>query len=235
MTSLISFSSTSVIQPEMAIALTPFRGFCGFLPLPQMLLLLSTIPEMRSLIGEAPLTALAKSVNVELAPASSDVDEALVKMAKESVKGGSVEEMKPGQKEALKGVFEVLMKASESSVKDALKSLLARYTDPSTKCATQAERDLVELVKELNSQFPDDVGVLCCFILNVVELEVGKSVFLKADEPHAYISGGEWNDGARRTKGEEAGCGIRCCRSGSRLIFGCDRWDRYHRVHGYFW
>lgn len=213
MTSLISFSSTSVIQPEMAIALTPFRGFCGFLPLPQMLLLLSTIPEMRSLIGEAPLTALAKSVNVELAPASSDVDEALVNMAKESVKGGSVEEMKPGQKEALKGVFEVLMKASESSVKDALKSLLARYTD-STKYATQAERDLVELVKELNSQFPDDVGVLCCFILNVVELEVGKSVFLKADEPHAYISGGEWNDGTRWMEGEEAGCGVRCCRSG---------------------
>jgi mannose-6-phosphate isomerase len=197
----------------MAIALTPFRGFCGFLPLPQLLLLLSTIPEMRSLIGEAPLTALAKSVNVELSPTSSELDEALVKMAKESVKGGSVEEMKPGQKEALKGVFEVLMKASESSVKDALKSLLARYTD-STKYATQAERDLVELVKELNSQFPDDVGVLCCFILNVVELEVGKSVFLKADEPHAYISGGEWNDGTRWMEGEEAGCGVRCCRSG---------------------
>jgi mannose-6-phosphate isomerase len=219
----------------MAIALTPFRGFCGFLPLPQLLLLLSTIPEMRSLIGEAPLTALAKSVNVELSAASSDVDEALVKMAKESVKGGSVEEMKPGQKEALKGVFEVLMKASGSSVKDALKSLLARYTESDSKCATQAEQDLVELVKELNSQFPDDVGVLCCFVLNVVELEVGKSVFLKADEPHAYISGGEWNDGTRWMEGEEAGCGVRCCRSGFRLICGYGRWNRYHRVHGYVW
>jgi mannose-6-phosphate isomerase len=219
----------------MAIALTPFRGFCGFLPLPQLLLLLSTIPEMRSLIGEAPLTALAKSVNVELSAASSDVDEALVKMAKESVKGGSVEERKPGQKEALKGVFEVLMKASGSSVKDALKSLLARYTESDSKCATQAEQDLVELVKELNSQFPDDVGVLCCFVLNVVELEVGKSVFLKADEPHAYISGGEWNDGTRWMEGEEAGCGVRCCRSGFRLICGYGRWNRYHRVHGYVW
>jgi hypothetical protein len=39
-------------------------------------------------------------------------------------------------------------------------------------------------------------------------------VFLKADEPHAYISGGEWNDGTRWMEGEEAGCGVRCCRSG---------------------
>lgn len=179
----------------MAIALTPFRGFCGFLPLPQMLLLLSTIPEMRSLIGEEPLEKLAASLSLPL-PASSgkegEVDEELSKLAEKSTGGGKVEETTPEQKKALRGVFEVLMRSSEESVKSTLQSLLSRYSSSSTKCATQAEERLVELVKQLNSQFPDDVGVLCCFILNVVELEVGKSVFLKADEPHAYISGGEY-------------------------------------------
>ena len=176
----------------MAIALTPFRGFCGFLPLPQMLLLLSTVPEMRALIGDEPLRQLAATLDLAL-PASSKVDDELLRLADKSTNGGKVEETSDEQKKALRGVFEVLMKASEEQVKRTLQSLLKRYTeaDSSSSCATKAEESLVGLVKQLNEQFPDDVGVLCCFILNVVELEVGKSVFLKADEPHAYISGGE--------------------------------------------
>ena len=180
----------------MAIALTPFRGFCGFLPLPQMLLLLSTVPEMRALIGDEPLRQLAATLDLALPASSADsskVDDELLRLADKSTNGGKVEETSDEQKKALRGVFEVLMKASEEQVKRTLQSLLKRYTeaDSSSSCATKAEELLVGLVKQLNEQFPDDVGVLCCFILNVVELEVGKSVFLKADEPHAYISGGE--------------------------------------------
>ena len=86
------------------------------------------------------------------------------------------------------------MTASEKTVQSTLRGLINRYSSPNapSTCQTKEERDLIDLVLQLNSQFPDDVGVLCSFILNVVDLEVGKSVFLKADEPHAYISGGEW-------------------------------------------
>jgi len=183
-------------QPEMAIALTPFRGFCGFLPLPHLLLLLSTVPEMRSLIGEAALERLASTIHVGLPPKEGEEGrfaeiESLVRRTKSGE--GEVKETNKDQKDALKEVFEILMTASEKKVQTTLRALITRYTqaDSHAACQTTEERSLVDLVLQLNSQFPDDVGVLCSFILNVVELEVGKSVFLKADEPHAYISGGE--------------------------------------------
>src|SRR5438045_1168490 len=37
----------------MTIALTPFTGFCGFRPLPEISHFLSTIPELTSLLGPA--------------------------------------------------------------------------------------------------------------------------------------------------------------------------------------
>jgi mannose-6-phosphate isomerase len=43
----------------------------------------------------------------------------------------------------------------------------------------------------LNEQYPGDIGVLCVFLLNVVELKEGEAAFLGANMPHAYIKGGE--------------------------------------------
>ncbi|KAH8927927.1 hypothetical protein BT69DRAFT_1330035 [Atractiella rhizophila] len=47
-----------------------------------------------------------------------------------------------------------------------------------------------ELILRLNEQFPDDIGVFCTFLLNWVHLKPGETIFLKANEPHAYLSGG---------------------------------------------
>ena len=93
----------------MAIALTPFRGFCGFLPLPHLLLLLSTIPEMRSLIGEASLERLASTIHVGLPPREGEEGryaeiEALVRRSK-GAEGEEVKEINKDQKDALKEVF----------------------------------------------------------------------------------------------------------------------------------
>lgn len=41
----------------------------------------------------------------------------------------------------------------------------------------------------MNEHFPNDVGSLCLFFLNVIELEPGQAIFLPAKEPHAYLSG----------------------------------------------
>ncbi len=183
----------------MAIALTSFRGFCGFLPLPTLLLLLSTIPELRSLIGESPIQDLATSLGISI-PANGDVEgiQALVKKSEVANKATSDFDTTPEQKKALKNVFQVLMMSSDSSVKETLRLLLSRYESNPSSCATSFESKLVDLVKELNEQYPDDVGVLCTFLLNVVELGVGEAMFLGADEPHAYISGGELRCGPGR-------------------------------------
>lgn len=41
----------------------------------------------------------------------------------------------------------------------------------------------------LNLDFPNDVGILCLFFLNIVELQPGQAIFLPAQVPHAYLSG----------------------------------------------
>lgn len=39
-------------KPEMAIALTDFRGLCGFLPIPDIRIYLRSVPELRALVSE---------------------------------------------------------------------------------------------------------------------------------------------------------------------------------------
>ena len=39
-------------KPEMAIALTDFRGLCGFLPIPDIKTHLRNVPELRELVSE---------------------------------------------------------------------------------------------------------------------------------------------------------------------------------------
>lgn len=152
---------------------------------------------MRKLVGEEALTGLANVLDhVEIPPAASSSSTTqvknLVKASEESTRpGATFKETTPSEKQALKKIFGILMSASPCAVKETLDSILQRYNAPSSQCITRAEEKLIPLVKQLNSQFPGDIGILCCYMLNVVELEVGKSVFLKADEPHAYISGGE--------------------------------------------
>lgn len=45
------------------------------------------------------------------------------------------------------------------------------------------------LVLRLESQYPDDVGVIAAFFLNYVKLNRGEALYLGPNEPHAYISG----------------------------------------------
>jgi mannose-6-phosphate isomerase len=45
------------------------------------------------------------------------------------------------------------------------------------------------LFKKLWTQYPNDVGCFCVFLLNYIKLQQGEAIFLTANEPHAYISG----------------------------------------------
>lgn len=86
------------------------------------------------------------------------------------------------------------MTAPDDLVKEELAKLVARYKAGGTLVSEdeKAEEGLTELVLQLEIEFPGDVGVFCAFLLNVVKLQAGEAVFLRADEPHAYISGGEF-------------------------------------------
>ncbi|KAF8251098.1 mannose-6-phosphate isomerase [Wilcoxina mikolae CBS 423.85] len=71
-------------------------------------------------------------------------------------------------KAALKSLFTALMTSEDSRIKELASSLL--------------------LVR-LDSQFPQDIGLFCVFFLNYITLSPGEAIFLRANDPHAYLSG----------------------------------------------
>jgi mannose-6-phosphate isomerase len=78
------------------------------------------------------------------------------------------------------------MMAEESIIHNQLDILVKRYRSHPTQ-----DDDIAQLVLKLNEQFPGDIGIFCCFVLNYIRLDPGQAIFLGAGEPHAYIYGGK--------------------------------------------
>lgn len=197
-----------VIQPEMAIALTDFSGFCGFRPLPQIVAYLSSVPEFAAVVGH--------SATSRFLSATSSAPNSLLH------KSPPAESPSPDYadlQKALRDLFSALMNADpEKAVKPQLKKLIQRYKKETGKRESKdmESNTIEELVVRLDEQFPEDIGAFCSFMLNIVNLKKGEAVFLKANEPHAYLSGGQWN--------------LLLPKQSELKI----RAYRYHRVHGYF-
>jgi len=162
----------------MAIALTPFLAFLNFLPLPSILLHLLSVPELDPLIPSDLTSSLASSLTL---PNTRPLDPLFFTP--------TAAEPTTEQKEILKKIFAALMNAPTDLVKASISALVARYKKGEN--IAESERGLVDLAGMLDEQYPGDVGVLCVFMLNVVELKRGEAAFLSAKMPHAYIKGGE--------------------------------------------
>jgi len=52
-----------------------------------------------------------------------------------------------------------------------------------------------DLLLRLHAQYPGDIGCFTIYFLNLVRLEPGEAMFLGANEPHAYLHGGERRGG----------------------------------------
>jgi mannose-6-phosphate isomerase len=144
----------------MALALTPFRALCGFLPLSKIDTYLRSTPEFAALIPE-PISTHFSSFS--LAPSSN------------------------ASKDALRSLFSALMTTDPLIIQKQLQGLVSRYQGGGV---TEDEKGIADLVLLLNDQFPGDIGVFCAFMLNYVHLQPGEAIFLAAGEPHAYVSGG---------------------------------------------
>ena len=63
-------------------------------------------------------------------------------------------------------------------------------------CSAAAGKDTSEcngaLLLHLHSQYPGDIGCFSIYFLNYVVLEPSQAMFLGANEPHAYLYGGQW-------------------------------------------
>ncbi len=157
-------------KPEMAIAITPFEGLCGFRPLAEISQFLDTVPSLRKLVGEK---------------------EAAEYQA--SIKGHETSESKDDgtkNKKALQKTFSSLMSRNPETISSAATELIAQAKSEGSSFAGGANNgELAEVTIRLNSQFPNDIGLFVFFFLNYVKLEPGEALFLKADDIHAYVSG----------------------------------------------
>lgn len=157
-------------KPEMAIAITPFEGLCGFRPLNEIAHFLDTVPALRALVGEE----AAK----EFAQVAKDGDE------------GVTDE----KKKFLKKAFGALMASSAEDIAEQMPKLVEQAEKEGADFAgggvpATSGGKLAELVKRTHGEFGDDIGCFVLFFLNFVTLEPGEALFLVADDIHAYISG----------------------------------------------
>ena len=160
----------------MTIAVTPFDGLCGFRPLQEISHFLSTVPSLRNLISESAAKEFDNGVTGhETSDREKDVEK---------------------NKKALQAAFSNLMKVDKSAFASDDKEIVASAEKECEKFAggggpSNGGKELADLVIRLNGQFEGDIGLFVLFFLNYVKLEIGEAMFLKADDIHAYLSGGE--------------------------------------------
>jgi len=85
------------------------------------------------------------------------------------------------KKNELKSMFRALMTAPPPQVAIQAKSLITKLQKSSD--------SLDRLICKVYSDFPDDIGIFCIYLLNIVELNPGCGIFLGPNEPHAYLEG----------------------------------------------
>ncbi|KAL1712860.1 RmlC-like cupin domain-containing protein [Schizophyllum commune] len=154
-------------KPEMALALTPFKAMCGFLPLDKITDHLKTTPEFATLVP----AGLVNSFGVASIAAAEQPDH----------------DYDANTKLILKELFSTVMTLPESTHGPQLSALVSRYKSGNLKDGEL--KDVAELVLKLDADFPGDIGIWCAFLLNYLTLEKGEAIFLGAGEPHAYVYG----------------------------------------------
>lgn len=145
-------------KPEMALAITPFEGFCGFRPVEEIKWFLEMIPPFKELVDEATIDTFDAKFQSE-------------------------------PKEALRTLYGAVVTAKEDKVIEAVKGIVALAKEEPSHFAGGGHEDVADLIVRLDAQFPNDLGTVSGLFLNYLTMSPGEAVFLKANDPHAYISG----------------------------------------------
>lgn len=96
----------------------------------------------------------------------------------------TIEELqKNPNSDSIKTVYKKLMHSSEPAVDKCVSELSAIFSQK------KEDELLTKVFDHCNHYFPNDIGVLSIFFLNIVQMSPGQSIFLAANVPHAYLSG----------------------------------------------
>ncbi|OBT19741.1 mannose-6-phosphate isomerase, class I [Vibrio tasmaniensis] len=82
----------------------------------------------------------------------------------------------------LEAFFRDLLTLDDQRKHQALEQLL-------TYAAAHQDQAEFALVTELSHQYPNDIGLFCVLLLNLITLKPGEAMYLNANTPHAYIKG----------------------------------------------
>lgn len=88
-----------------------------------------------------------------------------------------------GSTNDFKKCYRTLMTADATAVSSTIDIILTQYIPVLKKYS------LHDTFSTINSDFPGDVGVLSLFFVNLLYLQPGESIYLGANEIHAYLSG----------------------------------------------
>ncbi|KAG6089405.1 hypothetical protein E4U30_006481 [Claviceps sp. LM220 group G6] len=166
-------------KPEMAIAITPFEGLCGFRPLAEISHFLEHVASLRALVGEEAAKELADTVK---------------KTKEQDANNDGAADDEKANKAVLKKAFSALMSSSAEDISKSLPKLVEQAKTEGAQfaaggVASTTGTTLAELVTRLRGEFGDDIGIFVLFFLNYVSLQPGEALFLVADDIHAYLSG----------------------------------------------
>ncbi|KAG6249865.1 Mannose-6-phosphate isomerase [Claviceps purpurea] len=166
-------------KPEMAIAITPFEGLCGFRPLAEISHFLEHVASLRALVGEEAAKELADTVK---------------KTKEQGANNNGAADDEKANKAVLKKAFSALMSSSAEDISKSLPKLVEQAEKEGAQfaaggVASTTGATLAELVTRLRGEFGDDIGIFVLFFLNYVSLQPGEALFLVADDIHAYLSG----------------------------------------------
>lgn len=163
-------------KPEMAIALTPFEMLCGIRPLAEIAFFVASIPSLRALFPSSLLSQLAI---YEDHGDSTDEGEDQGK-AKGKDEGKDEKSMERLVRALLTHVFTLSSDTLTASL-DAIEQQLRREKDL---------RPWKRVFYQLHADYPNDVGCLFVFFMNIWCLKPGEAVYLGPGQLHAYLNGG---------------------------------------------
>lgn len=95
----------------------------------------------------------------------------------------NIESLSSGSEDALKKLYATLMHSKPEHLEKCISGMLARIQTNSSLT------ELDNLFLQLHRDFPNDVGLLSIYFLNILHLNPGEAIYLPANVPHAYISG----------------------------------------------
>ncbi|XP_058827361.1 mannose-6-phosphate isomerase [Topomyia yanbarensis] len=94
-----------------------------------------------------------------------------------------IQKLETGGEEALRELYTSLMHSKPKELETCISQMLAKIN------AKSDPTSLDQLFQQLHKDFPNDVGLLSIYFLNVLSLKPGQAIYLSANVPHAYLTG----------------------------------------------